>query len=71
MLNDRKRLGLSGVANLAERFFNEWINPNRSFAVSELLFLFTDPRFAEADAGASWEEVPLDAFCAACAYSRE
>lgn len=65
MLNDRKRLGLSGVANLAERFFNEWINPKRSFAVSELLFLLTVPRLAEADAGASWEDVPLDAFCAA------
>lgn len=48
------------------------MRPNRSFAVSELLFLFTEPRFEEADVGGSWEDdVFVPGFCEAWAYSRE
>lgn len=53
MLKDLKRFGVSCVANFEERFFNEWIKPNRSLAVSELLFLFTDPRLDEPEDGGS------------------
>lgn len=53
MLKDLKRFGVSWVANLEDRFFNEWIKPNRSLAVSELLFLLTDPRLDEPEDGGS------------------
>lgn len=51
MLKERNKFGVSDVDNFEDKFFNECIRPKRSFAVSDVLFLLTDPRLADDGAG--------------------
>lgn len=71
MLKERNKFGVSDVDNFEDKFFNECIRPKRSFAVSDVLFLLTDPRLADDGAGEGCEVELVDRGTFVWPYSRE